>query len=190
MPEESYTLTYQQVAELLGKSRRTVQRYVEEGKLSKDEVMTKTGQRVYFSEAEVKKLQQELQEPRRGDRGGDTSSQRTLALQTMVMGLQNQLDKKDDQLEKKEEKIEKLNRELGRMEGQMKDQGKLAEERRRLGENLKKEQEEKVALEGEIGGLRKSLTRGLLTVNLIYIIAILVAAAILFWPRIQSLLTR
>jgi chromosome segregation ATPase len=55
MPND-YTLSLQDVMKILGKSERTVQRYLRDGKLSKQYITTERGREIRFSESEVKQL--------------------------------------------------------------------------------------------------------------------------------------
>lgn len=176
---EDYNLTYKDVIEILGKTRRTVQRYVEEGKLSPQKRLSESGPRVYFSESEVNKFKEELD--RRNGQGGDTRdrtmSRQVVALQTAVMTFQQQLEKKEKQLEAKEKMINELNRELGKLEGQMKDVQKLAEEREKL--------------EAEIDKSQEKHARDILFTNLIYVLLIILGiGALIAFPYIQNLINR
>ncbi|MEO0228322.1 MAG: helix-turn-helix domain-containing protein, partial [candidate division WOR-3 bacterium] len=59
MPND-YNLSLQDVIKILGKAERTVQRYLRDGKLSKQYITTDRGREIRFSESEVKRLADSL----------------------------------------------------------------------------------------------------------------------------------
>jgi predicted DNA-binding transcriptional regulator AlpA len=59
MPND-YNLSLQDVIKTLGKAERTVQRYLRDGKLSKQYITTDRGREIRFSESEVKQLADSL----------------------------------------------------------------------------------------------------------------------------------
>ena len=90
--EDKKWLSLEEVCRILGKSKRTIGRYIKDGKLKPKKV----GTQYQFKESEVNKLI--------SDNIGQSEPQSDI-----VAYLFKQLDEKDNQLERKDEQIEEMN---------------------------------------------------------------------------------
>lgn len=136
--KDDYNLSYADVVSILGRTERTIQRYIKQGRLTKQKVLSEEGTLIRFSESEVNRLKEELlrngSQPR-----GDTTSRQVVAFQMAMVTFKDQLEKTEQRLQEKEAMISQLNRELGKLEGQMRRIDELKEALRTSEELRKRE---------------------------------------------------
>lgn len=116
---DDFTLTYPEVERLLGRTERTIQRYVKRGRLEVRKVITSTGEQAFFSQAQVAQLKKELDRQALTDSKGDSVPRQLVQYEAIFAVLQNQMLNREKKLEEQEREMRQLMQYLGKLEGKV-----------------------------------------------------------------------
>lgn len=125
---DDFNLTYTDVEKILGRTERTIQRYVKRGKLEVRKVVTSTGEQAFFSQAQVEKLKKELDRQAPGDNRSDTVTRQLVQYEAVLSVFQNQMRSREQKLDEQEKEIRHLVQQLGKLEGKIENMNDLKRE--------------------------------------------------------------
>lgn len=125
---DDFNLTYTDVEKILGRTERTIQRYVKRGKLEVRKVVTSTGEQAFFSQVQVEKLKKELDQQAPDDSKGDAVTRQLVQYEAVLSVFQNQMHSREKKLDEQEREIRLLTQQVGKLEGKIENMNDLKRE--------------------------------------------------------------
>lgn len=129
---DDFNFTYADVERILGRTERTIQRYVKRGRLEVRKVVTSAGEQAFFSQAQVEKLKQEISQEATGDKRDNTVTRQLVQYEAVLSVFQNQMQSREQKLDEQEKEIRHLTQQVGRLEGKVENMNDIKRELQEL----------------------------------------------------------